>query len=237
VNEDRIKKVIKLYNSIVKNVDLQASSSVQRAYGGIIRAKKGTLVEDTAKMLIVAAWEDLGGKRSRLDFEKESQKLYIKDTYIDKINNSEIKEHLRENKENFFYRSKSDVHCRIDKKPVLAVECKAYTENAMLKRILVDFTLMKEIKRWSNIDCYLLQLESQLGGDYSEIKDDSKTIGSPSTRTLLSYFDIDLNIITLLKQDRKVDRPIHKPEFFKSLDRINVISAIKTFQKSLKEYI
>ncbi len=237
MNEDRIKKVIKLYNSIVKNVDLQASSSVQRAYGGIIRAKKGTLVEDTAKMLIVAAWEDLGGKRSRLDFEKESQKLYIKDTYIDKINNSEIKEHLRENKENFFYRSKSDVHCRIDKKPVLAVECKAYTENAMLKRILVDFTLMKEIKRWSNIDCYLLQLESQLGGDYSEIKDDSKTIGSPSTRTLLSYFDIDLNIITLLKQDRKVDRPIHKPEFFKSLDRINVISAIKTFQKSLKEYI
>tara|TARA_Y100000741_G_scaffold344536_1_gene309207 strand:- start:274 stop:987 length:714 start_codon:yes stop_codon:yes gene_type:complete len=237
VNEDRIKKVIKLYNSIVKNVDLQASSSVQRAYGGIIRAKKGTLVEDTAKMLIVAAWEDLGGERSRLDFEKESQKLYIKDTYIDKINNSEIKEHLRENKENFFYRSKSDVHCRIDKKPVLAVECKAYTENAMLKRILVDFTLMKEIKRWSNIDCYLLQLESQLGGDYSEIKDDSKTIGSPSTRTLLSYFDIDLNIITLLKQDRKVDRPIHKPEFFKSLDRINVISAIKTFQKSLKEYI
>ncbi len=237
MNEDRIKKVIKLYNSIVKNVDLQASSSVQRAYGGIIRAKKGTLVEDTAKMLIVAAWEDLGGERSRLDFEKESQKLYIKDTYIDKINNSEIKEHLRENKENFFYRSKSDVHCRIDKKPVLAVECKAYTENAMLKRILVDFTLMKEIKRWSNIDCYLLQLESQLGGDYSEIKDDSKTIGSPSTRTLLSYFDIDLNIITLLKQDRKVDRPIHKPEFFKSLDRINVISAIKTFQKSLKEYI
>ena len=174
MNEDRIKKVIKLYNSIVKNVDLQASSSVQRAYGGIIRAKKGTLVEDTAKMLIVAAWEDLGGERSLLDFEKESQKLYIKDTYIDKINNSEIKEHLRENKENFFYRSKSDVHCRIDKKPVLAVECKAYTENAMLKRILVDFTLMKEIKRWSNIDCYLLQLESQLGGDYSEINDDSK---------------------------------------------------------------
>ena len=237
MNEDRIKKVIKLYNSIVKNVDLQASSSVQRAYGGIIRAKKGTLVEDTAKMLIVAAWEDLGGERSRLDFEKESEKLYIKDAYIDKINDSEIKEHLRENKENFFYRSKSDVHCRIDKKPVLAVECKAYTENAMLKRILVDFTLMKEIKNWSNIDCYLLQLESQLGGDYSEIKDDSKTIGSPSTRTLLSYFDIDLNIITLLKQDRKVDRPIHKPEFFKSLDRINVISAIKTFQKSLKEYI
>tara|TARA_B100000427_G_C15506802_1_gene594375 strand:+ start:1819 stop:2532 length:714 start_codon:yes stop_codon:yes gene_type:complete len=237
VKEDRIKKIIKLYNSIVKNVDLQASSSVQRAYGGIIRAKKGTLVEDIAKMLIVAAWEDLGGESDRLDFGKESEKLYIKDTYIEKINDNEIKKYLKANKEKFFYRSKSDVHCRIDEKPVLAVECKAYTENAMLKRILVDFTLMKEIKHWNDIDCYLLQLESQLGGDYSEIKDSNKTIGSPSTRTLLSYFDIDLNIITLLKEDRKVDKPIHKPEFFKPLKRENIIKAIKALQKSLIQHV
>jgi len=51
-----------------------------------------------------------------------------------------------------------------------------------------------------------VQLESQLGGDYSTDKD--IIFGSRSTHTLLSHFDIDLNIITLLEGERKVKRPI-----------------------------
>jgi len=49
---------------------------------------------------------------------------------------------------------------------IMGIECKAYTENAMLKRILVDFTLLKSIVPKAN--CVLLQLESQLTGDYSK---------------------------------------------------------------------
>ncbi len=69
----------------------------------------------------------------------------------------------------------------------------------MLKRILVDCALLKHI--YPEVSFVLLQLESQLGGDYSLSV--SGKYGSPPTHTLLSYFDIDLNIITLLRGERK----------------------------------
>ena len=101
----------------------------------------------------------------------------------------------------------------------------------MLKRILVDFTLLKTI--YPKLNCCLFQLESQLTGDYSEI---SKSIiyGSHSTHTLLSYFDIDLNIFTLLEGERKVNEPIHKKDFFKPLEKVNLIKTIENFIEILK---
>lgn len=58
-----------------------------------------------------------------------------------------------------------DVQMFIEERFALVMECKAYTENAMLKRILVDFTLLKNV--YPDLSFVLLQLESQLGGDYS----------------------------------------------------------------------
>jgi hypothetical protein len=115
----------------------------------------------------------------------------------------------------------------------MGIECKAFTENAMLKRILVDFTLLKTI--YPNLSCCLFQLESQLTGDYSEIK---KTIiyGSHSTHTLLSYFDVDLNIFTLLEGERKVDEPIHKKDYFKPLEKKYLIKTIEKISEILNEY-
>lgn len=103
----------------------------------------------------------------------------------------------------------------------------------MFKRILVDATLLKT--QFPKMQFILLQLESQLGGDFSELKD--VTYGSTSTHTLLSYFDIDLHIITLLKGERKVDKPIHKKEFFKPLERENLEKAVDIMTEILKEYI
>jgi hypothetical protein len=74
-------------------------------------------------------------------------------------------------------------------------------------------------------------LESQLGGDYSCSL--TGKFGSASTHTLLSYFDIDLKILTLLEGERKVDQPIHKPEFYKPLKRERIIEAINYFKKLL----
>jgi len=76
---------------------------------------------------------------------------------------------------------------------------------------------------YPNVKFVLFQLESQLGGDYSEIYKKVK-VGSPSVHTLLSYFDIDLNIITLLRGERKVDEPIHKEKFFKPLLSLKIIN-------------
>ena len=72
----------------------------------------------------------------------------------------------------------------------------------MIKRILVDFHLLKT--KVPNLLCYLFQLESQLGGDYSsEVKNPK---GSSPTHTLMSYFsDVDLNIVTLFPQRKKTD--------------------------------
>lgn len=109
------------------------------------------------------------------------------------------------------------------------MECKAYTENAMLKRILVDFTLFKQV--YPDLSFVLLQLESQLGGDYSLVN--STKYGSPSTHTLLSYFDIDLNILTLLEGERKVDRPIHKHEYYKSLRAESLLTALEVIKNLL----
>jgi len=119
----------------------------------------------------------------------------------------------------------------IDGRFIIGVECKTYTENAVLKRILVDFTLFKQV--YPDLKCVLMQLESQLGGDYSSLGE--KTIyGSGSTHTLLSYFDIDLIIITLLKGERKVDKPIHKPAYYKELEQQNLLNGIEIFKNLLK---
>lgn len=155
----------------------------------------------------------------------------IQEDYIEKIEDVEVKEHIEKNLKDYVYPYKPDVLVAVDDKPVLEIECKAYTENAMLKRILVDCTLLKE--KYPEMKFILLQLESQLGGDYSELKDNP--LGSTSTHTLLSHFDIDLNIITLLKGERYVEKPIHKKEFFKPLTKESLKIAIEEIKEILSK--
>jgi len=153
--------------------------------------------------------------------------------------NEEIKASIIKNLKNYYYPLRIDWTVSIAKpdidgfQPIIGVECKAYTENAMLKRVLVDCSLFKSI--YPNMSYVLFQLESQLGGDFSELK--PVTFGSPSTHTIFSYFNIDLNVITLLKGERKVDKPIHKQEFFKPLTKENLEHAIAVLTKILKKYV
>ena len=127
-----------------------------------------------------------------------------------------------------------DKQVYIDDVFVLGIECKAYTENAMIKRILVDFSLLKTI--YPDLNCYLFQLESQLGGDYSDLKE--ITFGSKPTHTLMSYFpEVKLNVFTFLEGERKVDEPIHKKEFFKPLKREQVEKAVTLLAADLKNHL
>ena len=52
----------------------------------------------------------------------------------------------------------------------------------------------------------------------------------------MSYFDVDLNIMTLLKGERKVDEPIHKAEFFKPLEFKSVERTINKMKELLSEF-
>jgi hypothetical protein len=230
--KNEIEEIIAAYNRLVGSIETEAKEYPKgRAYGGIIRAGKGKLVESIGKALIQIAWEELGQPMDRLKIFGKQFRIPIREEYVENLKNKEIKEFIKQNINKFYYPYKPDIVVSIDEVIVMAMECKAYTENAMLKRVLVDFTLLKSL--YPTIKFILLQLESQLGGDYSLLND--ITYGSPSTHTLLSFFDIDLHIITLLKGERKVDRPIHKPEFFKPLTRKSLEKAIKVICSIFRE--
>jgi len=232
--QDEIQEIIDAYNKLVRNIDTEAIKSEEgRAYGGIIRAGKGKLVESIAKALIAIAWQRLKKNLNRLEMISRQIRIPIKQEYIDSLKDKEVKEYIRQNVKDYYYSYKPDILISVDGKVILAVECKSYTENAMLKRVLVDATLLKT--QYPDIRFILLQLESQLGGDFSQLKD--VTYGSPSTHTLLSHFDVDLHILTLLKGERRVDRPIHKAKFFKPLERRNLEKAVKVISDILEEYI
>jgi len=230
---DEIQEIIAAYEKLVLGIEKEALDSTDgRAYGGIIRAGKGKLVEGIAKQIIRLTWKKLGQPEYRLNIAGATIPIHIKEEYIEKLKHEEVKEYIKKNINKYFYRYKPDIMVSIDSKPVITVECKAYTENAMLKRILVDSTLVKH--NYPDMVFVLFQLESQLGGDFSNLNKIS--FGSPSTHTLLSYFDIDLNIITLLKGERKVDRPIHKKEFYKPLTRESLENAVDVISEILKDY-
>ena len=87
---------------------------------------------------------------------------------------------------------------------ICGVECKSYTENAMLKRILFDFVLLKN--RHESIRTILFQLENFLGG---EDLSSNKPKFSPSTYAILSRVpNINLNIITVFNKDRNINQRI-----------------------------
>lgn len=234
MNEETMKElqgIIDAYNYLVQGIDKRAKESNERAYGGIVRAGKGKLVESIAQELVRIAWKDLGMEEQRLSFGYRTIKIPINRDYIDKIKSPEVREFIMENITHMYYRIKPDIQVYVDNKFKISIECKAYTENAMLKRILVDCTLIKHV--FPDVKFVLLQLESQLGGDYSEVLKEVH-LGSPSTHTLLSYFDINLNIITLLEGERKVDKPIHKSEFFKPLKMEALLKAMNGLKELLK---
>jgi hypothetical protein len=230
----KIDELITTYNSVVKVVDKNANEDEDRAYGGIVRSVKGKLQEHITEEIINIAWESIGGQNERLLIDSKKQKIPIKKDYIMHIDDNEVKQYILSNISDYFYGLSVDKQVCIDEKLVIGIECKAYTENAMIKRILIDFSLLKTI--FPNISCYLFQLESQLGGDYCNLK--KIIFGSKSTHTLMSYFPmVKLNIFTFLKGERKIDEPIHKERYFKPLEKIQIKKAISLLANDLKKFL
>ncbi|WP_300365402.1 hypothetical protein [Brachyspira sp.] len=156
-----IEELINDYNSVVKVVDKNAAEDEDRAYGGVIRSVKGKLQEHITEEIIRIAWNNLKGNMNRLEINSQKIKLPIKENYIKSIKNKEVRDYILKNKDYYYYGLSVDKHVFIDNTFVMGIECKAYTENAMIKRILIDFHLLKTL--YPNISCYLFQLESQLG--------------------------------------------------------------------------
>jgi hypothetical protein len=230
INE-KLFSIIKAYDALVKGIDKEARSSSDRAYGGIVRAGKGKMVESIGRELIKIAWQELKSSNEGLSFLNKIIKVPMRPDYLSRIKDPEVKNFIEKNLKSMFYGLKPDIGVVVNGKFKISVECKAYTENAMLKRILVDCTLLKHVYPDSHF--VLLQLESQLGGDYSQLI--SGKYGSPATHTLLSYFDVDLHIITLLEGERKVDQPIHQTGYYKPLKIERLREAVEIFKELLEK--
>lgn len=216
--KEKLMNLIAHYNAVMEVMEHGAAKAIEeegRAYGGYVRVAKGQVQEYITEKLITIAWVDaLGKDSSRIEINANKIRIPICNSYIERIKDRALKRHIVSNLTRYYYGLSVDKHVFIDKKFVLGIECKAYTENAMIKRILVDFWLLKT--KYPELKCYLFQLESQLGGDYSVAS--ASRVGSFPTHSIMSYFDkVDLNIVTLLEGDRKVNRPINKPDYFKEL--------------------
>src|SRR3989338_757468 len=182
--------------------------------GGTLRSLKGTLVEMMAEEMVLLAWKNIGGKPSCI-----------------KINKTKCP--ISDGKGNV-YKLSQDKQVYIGEKFVLSIECKAYAEVAMYKRILVDAFLLQ--KHFPKLKFCLFQLESMLGGDYSTDVEHPK--GSPSVKVLEHHFpNLNIEIITLLDRERNIKGEIHKKQFYKPL-RIEMLEhAIKYFERALAEHL
>jgi len=231
-NRPTIKGIIEIYNNVLQFAETNALQQRERAYGGLMRTLKGGLQELITGEVIKLAWYNLSGSLERLDINSKKIRIPIQKSYVKQIKDEKVKEHILKHIDDYYYGLSVDKHIFIDNKFVMGIECKAYTENAMIKRILIDFHLLKLVHK--DIACFLFQLESQLGGDYSALP---KTIyGSVSTHSIMSYFeDVDLHIFTLLEGERSITKPIHK--FFKPLKYDNVDRAVKLLENYLKEFV
>lgn len=231
-----LRGLIRRYHETLEVMEHGAAKAIRedgRAYGGYVRMAKGQIQEFVTERLVRIAWcEELGFNEARLEINSDKIKIPICKTYVEKISDKGIRDFIKKNLPKYYYGLSVDKHIFVDKKFVMGVECKAYTENAMIKRILVDFHLLKT--KFPKLKCYLFQLESQLGGDYGEGAKNPK--GSPSTHSIMSYFsEVDLEIITLLDGERKVDRPINKPAYFKELKIERLENAVEKLVEGFRE--
>jgi len=227
----KLQKIIRNYRAVVEVVDHNARESDDRAYGGFVRMAKGKMQELITEQLVRATWAHIGGDADALDINAKKIAIPIRQSYIDRIDEPEVAAYIRQNIDNYVYRLAVDKHVFIDGKFVIGIECKAFAENAMLKRILVDFDLLKT--QYPDLSCYLFQLESQLGGDYSALT--KPAYGSYSTHTIQSYFSCDLHIVTLLAGERNINRPIHK--HFKPLKIESLQNAVDILADDMRRFL
>ena len=220
------------YESIVR-LYTDSIRSMYTMTGGQIRSAKGKLVVNLLDAIVRQAWGEMG-EPERLEIRTQRVEIPINADYVRNLTPQATKAHVEENIEGYIYRVELDRAVSIDERLVLGIECKSYTENAMLKRVLKDFELT--LQRHPEMLFCVFQLENALGGDYGEpCKMDY--LGSELTHTLLSHSPVRLEIITLLNGNRTTQREIHQPDHFKALPLENVEACVKKFQRLLSLFV
>ncbi len=203
--------------------------------GGKDRSSKGRLTENILEAIVSLAWHKIDGEVDRLNIERQLIKLPIDADYVRNLMPESTRIHIKQNLEGYFYKIELDKGIKIDNELVLGIECKSYTENAMLKRVLKDAELVLIVN--PNLLFSLFQLENALGGDYGD-PNKLEHLGSERAHTLMSHSPkVSLEIITLLDGNRNSNREIHDPEHFKELPIENVETCVNKFKNILKPFV
>ena len=204
--------------------------------GGQTRGKKGAFVENIIEAIVRLSWDELGGVANRLNIEKQTEPIAIEENYVKNLKYEYLRHHIRLNKNKYIYKVEFDRAVEIDNNLVLAIECKAFTDNTMFKRSLKEFELIVKLCYPKLLFC-IFQLENGLGGDYGNASN-PKQLGSGSTHTLLSHTpEVSLEIITLLDGNGSSSKPIHNPKFFKELPVENVAVCVSKFRSLLEPFV
>lgn len=232
--DDRCKLIAEFYQNRLMGINTKAHLACDldksRVFQGQVRAKKGTLVEDLAKDIVIASCIDLNIDLERLSFKYNPVSIGFENLdYLFRIKNVNVSEHILDNLDDYIYDLKTDVHVNIDNHFIMNIEAKSYTESAMLKRILTDCWLLR--KKYPSTDLVVLQLENALGGDYG--MDVPVTYGSRQAHVLMSAFDIDLHILTVMEGNRTGKCPIHNIGYYKTIN----INKLRRSMKTIKSLI
>lgn len=227
--DEQIEDIINYYQASIEDL-------CEEKNPGLIRSKKGKLVEETARRIVKAAWVAcLGQSGERLEQNKKKKAMRMLDweKYLKRYDDTTIKDKIKSKKSSIKYDFGTDDHVYIDGKFVLAIECKSYTESAMLKRIIYDRKMLHEYS--PETDYILLQFESALGGDFEFCS--NSTFGSNQYHVFMSREKTNIDVITLLEGRRRSGQPIHKREHRKDLKKEHLLHAILTVSEKLKAYV
>lgn len=236
MTDDKKRNIDLQIQSIIDYYDTVMEDLYEESNPGKIRSKKGNLVEEIARRLVKLSWETyLGQSDNRLKQDKNKKAIKIIDleTYIQRYGESPIVETIKSKKNNIKYNFGTDNHVYIDGTLVLAIECKSYTESAMLKRIIYDRRMLYEFAPEANY--VLLQLESALGGDFDLCS--RASFGSNQYHVFMSREQTNIDVITLLEGRRDADNPIHRRENGKKLKKEHMVYAVEILAKLLERHI
>ena len=223
-----MRSIGKFAGDLCRWFDGQLRQMFDETEGGRIRSLKGGLVEKMADRIIGFAWRRVGGESQSLCI---GRKMYLLPAPDGRGQG---------------YRISLDRQVYVgEMRPenlVVCVECKAYAEVAMYKRVLLDCKIMKEAVRQiapdraDKIRLCLLVLESQLGGDFS--REIIPCLKSPPVAAIdLLFPDVSLEVVVLMDGERRVDKPIHKEEFKKRLNPKRVARAVGYFERLFRLWL
>lgn len=225
MTQEIIERIDGNINDLIADYDTTISGLFNEQNGGKIRGAKGRLVERLANSIVRLVWDDvLLQSHDRLQINNEKEKIYVKDSDLflqrQRLDDS-ARDRIINHFDTVYYDFGTDVHVKVDGQLAVAIECKAYTETAMLKRIIFDSMLMDEAL--PDATHCLFQLEAAFSDDQYNV--------------LMSHHSHNIDVLTLLDGKRNSQKPIHREAFFKELTKERLITVIEYFEDVLSSFV